>query len=99
MLVKLTNIAHMFYILCNTPENRRLLIQYLKTKDIMAVFHYSSLHKSQYYESRYNGMELKNSDRYSNSLLRLPLYFELELSQVEMICESINEFYRKKIIN
>lgn len=91
-----SNNAHMFYILCNNSEDRDSLIQYLKDKDIMTVFHYSSLHKSKYYNTRHDGRHLKNSDRYSDILLRLPLYFELELNQVQNICRNVEEFFREK---
>lgn len=44
-----TNNAHMFYIVCRNLEERSALIKYLKEKDVLAVFHYLSLHKSEYY--------------------------------------------------
>lgn len=46
-----TNNAHMFYIVCRSLEERSSLIRHLKSKGILAVFHYLSLHKSVYYTS------------------------------------------------
>ena len=46
-----TNNAHMFYIVCNSFEDRTRLIAFLKDRSIMAVFHYLSLHKSKFYVS------------------------------------------------
>ena len=46
-----TNNAHMFYIVCRNLEERTGLIKFLKEKEILAVFHYLSLHKSEYYTS------------------------------------------------
>lgn len=88
------NNAHMFYILCR-PEDRAPLIKHLKSQEILAVFHYSSLHRSPYYTSKHDGRQLTNSDQFSTSLLRLPLYYELEPSQVDLICECIKDYYQK----
>lgn len=57
-----TNNAHMFYILCNSLQDRTNLISYLKEKGILSVFHYLSLHKSQFYishkENRPKGLNI-----------------------------------------
>lgn len=44
-----TNNAHMFYIVCRSLDERTNLIKYLKERGILSVFHYLSLHKSEYY--------------------------------------------------
>lgn len=44
-----TNNAHMFYIVCRSLEERTALIKHLKEAGILSVFHYLSLHKSDYY--------------------------------------------------
>lgn len=89
-----TNNAHMFYILCNSLEDRSALIAHLKSKGILAVFHYQSLHKSEYYitnnEERF---DLPMSDLYTDTLLRLPLYYELTNQDLEKIKDAIFEFY------
>jgi dTDP-4-amino-4,6-dideoxygalactose transaminase len=90
-----TNNAHMFYIVCRNIEERTNLISFLKDNGIMSVFHYISLHKSDFYHKKHNGNELPNSDRYTDCLLRLPLYFELDIMQVNFITDKIKEFYIK----
>jgi dTDP-4-amino-4,6-dideoxygalactose transaminase len=89
-----TNNAHMFYIICNTLEERTTLIEHLKKNGINAVFHYLSLHSSEFYRKKHDGRELKNTDRYTDCLLRLPLFFELTLQEVEHICKTIELSYR-----
>ena len=69
------------------------LIQHLKNNEIHAVFHYLSLHKSTYYKDRHDGRELPNTDRYSDCLVRLPMYYELTNEQLNTIIASINNFY------
>lgn len=91
-----TNNAHMFYLVCKSLEDRTNLISYLKKNEIMAVFHYQSLHKSPFYINKHDGRELSNSDWYSDCLLRLPLYFELSFSEVDFISEIIIDFFKTK---
>ena len=70
-----TNNAHMFYLVCNNLEERSSIITHLKDNGILAVFHYLSLHLSDYYTSRVNNIPtLPNSDRYTDCLVRLPMY-------------------------
>jgi dTDP-4-amino-4,6-dideoxygalactose transaminase len=88
-----TNNAHMFYIVCRNFNERTKLIEHLKKQNIMAVFHYLSLHKSEFYNSKYKGEELLNCDRFADTLLRLPLFYNLTLEQVNQIIEAIYSFY------
>lgn len=90
-----TNNAHMFYLVCNSLDERSALIKYLKKHDILSVFHYLSLHKSDYYTKKYSEIpHLPNCDRYAECLLRLPMYYELMDEQVENICSLINSFFQ-----
>ena len=77
-----TNNAHMFYLVCKNLEQRTVLIQHLKQNDIWAVFHYISLHKSPFYESKHDGRVLEQTNRYTDCLVRLPLFFELNSNEV-----------------
>jgi len=87
-----TNNGHMFYLVCPNLQFRTSLIDHLKNDGIYAATHYLSLHKSNYYQSKYYGKELPNSDRYTDCLLRLPLYYELSDTEVERIIDSILHF-------
>ncbi|WP_415325246.1 dTDP-4-amino-4,6-dideoxygalactose transaminase [Chryseobacterium sp. MMS23-Vi53] len=87
-----TNNAHMFYIVCKDLESRTQLIKKLKENDILAVFHYLSLHKSEFYAQKHKNGELLNSDHFEDCLLRLPLYYELNEEQQQKIINTINEF-------
>jgi dTDP-4-amino-4,6-dideoxygalactose transaminase len=77
-----TNNAHMFYLVCKNLEQRTKLLAYLKEYEIMAVFHYISLHKSPFYVSKYQGGELPETDRFTDRLVRLPLFYELDVDKV-----------------
>lgn len=91
-----TNNAHMFYIVCKSMNDRMKLIQELKSNNVHSVFHYSSLHKSEFYKNKYQGGQLYNADRYSENLVRLPLYYDLEISDIQNISDIILGFYKNK---
>jgi dTDP-4-amino-4,6-dideoxygalactose transaminase len=85
-----TNNAHMFHIVFKVPEERTRIIKLLKDHGILSVFHYQSLHKSAYYRSSHSNIpDLPNSDRYTNTLLRLPLFLALTEDEIDFICELI----------
>ncbi|MEO8664099.1 MAG: dTDP-4-amino-4,6-dideoxygalactose transaminase [Ignavibacteria bacterium] len=88
-----TNNAHMFFILCRSLEERSRLIEYLKSQSIYAVFHYLSLDKSPFYKDQSDNREMKNSDIYTNRLLRLPMYYELSDDDLDYVIEHIKYFY------
>ena len=77
-----TNNAHMFYLACNSLEERTTLINKLKANDIGAVFHYLSLHSSPYYHDKHDGRDLPNCDKFADCLVRLPMFFELNVNDI-----------------
>lgn len=89
-----TNNAHMFYLTFNNIEQRTSFIKYLKEHDVLSVFHYLSLHKSAYYIDKHDGRELAECDRYADTLVRLPMFYDLDLEQVDMICGVIKDWCR-----
>ena len=80
-----TNNAHMFYLVCNSIAQRTALINHLKQNEILAVFHYISLHSSPFYNEKHDGRILENSDKFTDRLLRLPMYYELDVENVVLI--------------
>jgi dTDP-4-amino-4,6-dideoxygalactose transaminase len=85
------NNAHMYYVVCDSLAQRTQLIHALKEAGVWAVFHYLSLHESPFYKEKHNGRKLPQSDRYSETLLRLPLFYDLQLEEVEHIVRVMNE--------
>jgi dTDP-4-amino-4,6-dideoxygalactose transaminase len=91
-----TNNAHMFYLVCRNLEERTALIKYLKDNEVLSVFHYLSLHKSDYYLKNCDlRPELPNCDKFADCLVRLPMFYELTNEQVERIVNLINNFYNR----
>ena len=89
-----TNNAHMFYLVLPSLEARTALIKYLKENGVGAVFHYLSLHSSEFYKSRHDGRQLPECDRYADCLVRLPLFYDLTIEQVNTICDLIKTYYQ-----
>lgn len=87
-----TNNAHMFYLLCPSLEYRTALMKFLKENDVQTTFHYLPLHSSKYYEDKHDGRELPNCDRYGNTLVRLPLFYELTDWEIDKIVKLIIKF-------
>jgi len=87
--------AHMFYLKAKNLEERTGLIDYLKSHDILSVFHYVPLHSApagiKY--GRFHG-EDRYTTKESERLLRLPMYYGLKKDEIEKIVELINKFYR-----
>ena len=78
---------HMFYVLMPDCETRQALIDHLKERGILSVFHYVPLHSSPMGES-FGGRagQCPVTERVSDTLLRLPFYSGLtEGEQAEVV--------------
>ncbi len=90
-----TNNAHMYYLVCQSLEQRTELIKKLKENEILAVFHYLALHDSEYYRDKHDGRILNNTVRFADCLVRLPMFYELTNVQVDKIVQIISENKRE----
>ena len=88
--------GHLFYLLCPSEEMRTRLMAHLKAEGIYAVFHYLPLHSAPFHAVRYRGPALANADRFAQTLLRLPLFYDLTESTVDRISESIHTFFQSR---
>lgn len=88
-----TNNAHIYYIVCNNPEDRQGLISALKALNIYCVFHYLSLHKSKFYAEKYPVQDLPNADHYSDCLIRLPMYYDLTEKDIDRVVKAIKKYF------
>ena len=87
-----TNNAHMYYMVCPSLEYRTKLMNYLKENGIQTTFHYLPLHSSNYYNDKHDGRILSNCDMYGDTLVRLPLFYELKDDEVSHIVKTILSF-------
>lgn len=84
-----TNNAHIFYVVCRSLADRTRLLHHLRQTGILAVFHYQALHQSPFYQQQHGNRPLPHAERYSNCLVRLPLYVELTEDQVAHIAQQV----------
>lgn len=84
-----TNNYHMYYLLCESLEQRTVFINYLKNNGVQVTFHYLPLHSSAYYQDKHDGRMLPNCDRYADTLVRLPLFYELKDDEIDNITKLI----------
>lgn len=91
-----TNNAHLFYFLCSDEYVRNELLTYLIDNGIYAVFHYQPLHSSKYYNNLYDSRNLENAVDYSKRIIRVPLYYELTITEVKYISYTIKHFFLTK---
>jgi dTDP-4-amino-4,6-dideoxygalactose transaminase len=89
--------GHIFFIITKSLKQRVQLSDFLRDRDISTVFHYVPLHSSPagaLYGKAYGKMEV--TDRVSDCLLRLPLYFEMTEDDVQSVVDGINDFYENR---
>lgn len=86
--------GHIFYIILNSKFERDNLIESLKNSKVESTFHYQSLSNSDYFKGSIKKYtSLNNSIKYSDRLIRLPIYHELSLKDVEYICNKIKSHF------
>lgn len=85
--------GHLFYLICTDNEQRNSLIQFLKNREITAIFHYLPLHLSPYYTSQHKIVSLPNAERFAECIVRLPLYYEITDAEMEFVADSVEEFF------
>jgi dTDP-4-amino-4,6-dideoxygalactose transaminase len=88
-----TNNAHMFYVLTENLKQRSELIEHLKAAGSFPVFHYLSLHKSPFYAEKHRGGEMPHSDRYMDTLLRLPMFVDMTDKETDSVINAITGFF------
>jgi len=86
--------GHLFYIRVKDIDERQKLIGHLKEKNICSVFHYIPLHIA---DAGKRLGDFCGDDEYTTSeserLLRLPMYYDLSMEEVDYVCHNISSFY------
>lgn len=84
---------HIFYVLAESLEVRTKLIEHLKQAGVWAVFHYVPLHTSPFYKEWFGDVSLPITERLSDQLVRLPLYFSMTDDEVGTVVDAVRSFY------
>jgi dTDP-4-amino-4,6-dideoxygalactose transaminase len=92
--------AHMFYILLNSEKERNKLMDKLKEKNILSVFHYLPLHTSPMGKKLgYKKGDLPITENISGRLLRLPMYADLKVAELDYIIKELYNIINDRGIN
>lgn len=87
---------HLYAILCRSVSERNGLIDFLKEKGIGAVFHYIPLHSSpagKKYGRTGGDAPLPVTDKVSECLVRLPVYYEISAEIQNYVVEMIAAYF------
>jgi dTDP-4-amino-4,6-dideoxygalactose transaminase len=93
------NNAHVFYMVFKHLETRTAYISYMKANHVQTPFHYMALHNSSFYLDKHDGRALPMVEIYQDCLVRLPLFYDLEMSEVENIIELTHKFFNSDLCN
>ena len=88
--------AHMYYLKCRDLNERTQLIDYMKERGVLCVFHYIPLHSA---PAGVRFGRFAGEDRYttkeSERLVRLPMYFGLSRKETDYVASCVYDFYHK----
>jgi dTDP-4-amino-4,6-dideoxygalactose transaminase len=84
-----TGNGHIFYVLARDAEHRSRMTQRLKHRDIAAHFHYQALHSSPFAQRMGWVADAPHAQRFSDTLLRLPLHLGLSTQQVRWVARQV----------
>ena len=88
------NNAHIYYLILK-KNLRDKLIKYLKSQNIIALFHYIPLHTSPFYKKNYKTKNIiSNTDLISKRIIRLPIYPSLTKKEIIRIKNIIFNFFK-----
>ncbi|KGY11321.1 TDP-4-oxo-6-deoxy-D-glucose aminotransferase [Vibrio tubiashii] len=86
--------AHMYYVKVKNLSTREGLMNYLKEKQVSTAFHYVPLHKTKagVKYGKFEGEDIHTTNL-SDRLLRLPLYYDLAMGDIDHITSEIIKFF------
>jgi len=86
---------HMYYLLMNSLEERQRLIQFMKDRDIVAVFHYQPLNASEMGRRFGSGKgSCPVTEDISDRIIRLPFYISLTDADQARVIDAIRDFFQ-----
>jgi dTDP-4-amino-4,6-dideoxygalactose transaminase len=84
---------HMFYVLLASLEERTALIEHLRARGILAVFHYQPLHLSEMGRALGGRVgQCPVAEDVADRLLRLPFYTGLSATEQDEVVEAVRAF-------
>lgn len=87
---------HNFFLLLKDTPTRKALIEFMNANGVTCTSHYVPLHQSEFAKTQGLLIEtLPNSEYFGSHILRLPMYFDLSISEVKSITSLIKDFFER----
>lgn len=87
------NNGHIFYLICKDLETRTRFISHMKANGAQTPFHYVALHDSPFYKEKHGDRELPMVGVYTDCLVRLPLFYDLEPADIKKVIDLTLDFF------
>jgi len=85
---------HIFYLILNSQKVRNALMDYLKSKGVLAVFHYIPLHSAPMGRKLgYRTEDLPLTQKYAGRLIRLPIFARMKRTEQTEVMLEIKKFF------
>ncbi len=90
--------GHLFYVIVRNGKIRDHLLQYLKNRGVLAIFHYLPLHLSPMgMKMGYREGQLPVTEKISSRLVRLPIFYGLKRSDQDTVLGILEDFFKNEI--
>jgi dTDP-4-amino-4,6-dideoxygalactose transaminase len=87
---------HIFALIFESLEERQKFIGFCKEKNVSTPFHYVALHLSPQGKKFLTGKEnLKTTEKFSNGLCRLPIYYNMTENELSYVIDVIKNYAKK----
>jgi len=86
---KVSHNGHLFYLIFENLQQRKKLIDFLRSKGIQAVFHYQPLHQAPFWKGKYANIHLLVTEKIAETTLRLPMFYDLKKEEIEYVVKNI----------
>jgi dTDP-4-amino-4,6-dideoxygalactose transaminase len=90
-----TRNGHLFHLVLRSKDEADSFLAFLRERGVTAVTHYLSLHSSPYFTTRHDGRSLPNSDKYTDGLIRLPLFPDLTVDEIQLVIDTVLAFVKQ----
>lgn len=83
---------HIYYILVDS-NHKNWILKALNAEGVAANVHYTPLHMNEYYKNYGDDNDFKQSIKFFNSYIRIPIYYNLKDSEVEGIVRALRKVF------
>jgi len=90
------NTEHVYHLFVIETDKRDQLCEFLKGRGVLAAIHYPlPVHMQSIYQKKYKSfVSLHQTETLAKNLLSLPMFPELDIQEVDMICEAVKAWYK-----